>query len=103
MELYATLVMVVFGLMLLVNIITEVLKNTFKNKIPINAMVLILSLVVTIVTMFIWLSIASIVFVWWMIPVAIAVAFMVAYSAMFGFDKFKQMVTQWETINSTKR
>lgn len=93
---------ILFGLMLLVNIFTEVLKKVFVN-IPTNALALVLSLLVTIVAMFIWLDVKDITFIWWMILVAIAVAFMVAYAAMFGWDKLQQMITQWDNINRTKR
>lgn len=96
------IVPILFGLMLLVNIFTEVLKKVFVN-IPTNALALVLSLLVTIVAMFIWLDVKDITFIWWMILVAIAVAFMVAYAAMFGWDKLQQMITQWDNINRTKR
>lgn len=93
------LVPIVFGLMLLVNIITDVLKKVAKDIIPINLMVLVLSIAVTIVALFIYLSIRSIMLAWWMIPIAIMVGFFVAYAAMFGFDKFQQMLDQWRNIN----
>lgn len=102
MEQIVMLVPILFGLMLLVNIFTEVLKKVFVN-IPTNALALILSLIITIVAMFIWLDVKSITFVWWMILVAIAVAFMVAYAAMFGWDKLQQLITQWDNINRNKR
>lgn len=102
MEQIVMLVPILFGLMLLVNIFTEVLKKVFVN-IPTNALALILSLIITIVAMFIWLDVKSITFVWWMILVAIAVAFMVAYAAMFGWDKLQQLITQWDSINRNKR
>lgn len=90
---------VVFGLMLLVNIFTEVLKKVLWDKVPTNLLAFILSIVVTIVALFIYLTIANIAFVWWMIPIAIAVAFFVAYSAMFGFDKWKQLFDQFQELN----
>lgn len=92
------LIPIVFGLMLLVNIFTEVLKKVLWDKIPTNLLAFILSIVVTIVAMFIYLSITSTIFVWWMIFIAIAVAFFVAYSAMFGFDKWKQLFDQWQQL-----
>lgn len=94
------LIPIVFGLMLLVNIFTEVLKKVLWDKVPTNLLAFVLSLIITIVALFIYLEIVGIVFVWWMIPIAIAVAFFVAYSAMFGFDKWKQMFDQWEQISS---
>lgn len=93
------LIPIVFGLMLLVNIFTEVLKKVLWDKVPTNLLAFVLSLIITIVALFIYLEIVGIVFVWWMIPIAIAVAFFVAYSAMFGFDKWKQMFDQWKQIS----
>lgn len=94
------LIPIVFGLMLLVNIFTEVLKKVLWDKVPTNLLAFVLSLTITIVALFIYLEIVGTVFVWWMIPIAIAVAFFVAYSAMFGFDKWKQMFDQWKQISS---
>lgn len=94
------LIPIVFGLMLLVNIFTEVLKKVLWDKVPTNLLAFVLSLIITIVALFIYLEIVGIVFVWWMIPIAIAIAFFVAYSAMFGFDKWKQMFDQWKQISS---
>lgn len=99
MEKIMLLVPVVFGLMLLVNVFTEVLKKVLWDKIPTNLLVFILSIVITIVALFIYLEIVAITFVWWMIPVAVTVAFFVAYAAMFGFDKWKQMFDQWKQIS----
>lgn len=99
MEKIMLLVPVVFGLMLLVNIFTEVLKKVLWDKIPTNLLVFILSIIVTVVALFVYLEIASIAFIWWMIPIAIVIAFFVAYSAMFGFDKWKQMFDQWKQIS----
>lgn len=90
---------VVFGLMLLVNIFTEVLKKVLWDKVPTNLLAFILSIIITIVAMFIYLTIANVVFVWWMIPIAIAIAFFVAYSAMFGFDKWKQLFDQFQELH----
>lgn len=99
MEKIMLLVPIVFGLMLLVNIFTEVLKKVLWDKIPTNLLAFVLSIIITIVALFIYLEIAGIAFIWWMIPIAIAVAFFVAYSAMFGFDKWKQMFDQWKQIS----
>ena len=94
------LIPIVFGLMLLVNIFTEVLKKVLWDKVPTNLLAFVLSLIITIVALFIYLEIVGIAFIWWMIPIAIAVAFFVAYSAMFGFDKWKQMFDQWKQISN---
>lgn len=93
------IVPIVFGLMVLVNIITEVLKNVVKDIIPTNLLVLVLSIGLTITAMFIYLSMTATALIWWMIPIAIIVGFFVAYAAMFGFDKFQEIIDQWRDIN----
>ena len=103
MEQYVVqLIMVVFGLMLFVNLVAEVLKQITWNKIPTNLMVFILSIAVSIVAFLIYAQISHIVIVWYMFIFAIAVGFCVAYAAMFGFDKFKQIATQWQDISKIK-
>lgn len=99
MEKIILLIPIVFGLMLLVNIFTEVLKKVLWDKIPTNLLVLVLSIVITVAALFIYLEFASVAFVWWMIVVAIAIAFFVAYSAMFGFDKWKQLFDQFQQVS----
>lgn len=96
------LIPIVFGLMLLVNVFTEVLKKVLWDKIPTNLLAFILSIVITVVALFVYLAIANVAFVWWMIPIAITVAFFVAYSAMFGFDKWKQLFDQWKQLKQLK-
>ena len=99
MDKFMLIVPIVFGLMILVNIFTEVLKKVLWDKVPTNLLAFVLSIVITIVAMFIYLAVANITFVWWMLFVAIAMAFFVAYSAMFGFDKWKQLFDQFQTLN----
>lgn len=99
MDKITLLVPIVFALMLLVNIFTEVFKKILWKSVPTNLLVFILSIVITVVALFIYLEIAHIAFIWWMIPVAIAIAVFVAYSAMFGFDKWKQLFDQWKQIS----
>lgn len=101
MEKMMYLVPIVLGLMLLVNMFTEVLKKVVYDKIPTNALVLVLSVVITFIAMFVYLQMANIAFVWYMIFITIAVAFCVAYSAMFGFDKWRQLLDQWLQIKSS--
>jgi len=103
MDKMAYLVPIVLGLMIIVNMFTEVLKKVMNDKIPTNALVLVLSLVVTFIAMFIYLQIAGIAFVWYMVFIAIGIAFCVCYAAMFGFDKWQQLIEQLLRIKSDKQ
>ena len=73
-----------------VNIITEVLKNSFgflKGSKMINIFVLILSLVVTVAVFIAYWQIKQLEITWYIIAAFIVIGFMVAYAAMFGYDK----------------
>ncbi len=77
-------------LVALTNIIAQVLKKMTWDKIPTNALVVVISMVLTLVAFFAYCSIKSIAVVWYMVAAAIVLGFFVAYAAMFGFDKLKE-------------
>ena len=84
------LLIIIGVLVVLVNIITEVVKSLcdkFKSSKVINIFVLIISLVMTIIAYFFYAHFEGIVIDAYGIIASIIVSFMVAYSAMFGFDK----------------
>lgn len=83
--------MVIIGmLVILTNIIVEVLKKFTYDKIPTNILAVIVALVLTIVAFFALMAWAALPIRWYYIAAAIVVAFLVAYAAMFGFDKLKE-------------
>lgn len=59
-----------------------------------NALAMIVSLVLTLGAFFAYCSIKGIAVVWYMVFAAVVLAFMVAYAAMFGFDKLKEALSQ---------
>lgn len=87
-----TLLTVIGVLVALVNIVTQVLKNVLPEKLPTSLLAIIFSLVLTIVAFVAYCQYAAIVIVWYYIVGAIVVGFMVAYAAMFGFDKLKEIL-----------
>ena len=60
----------------------------------IGVLVVIVSLVLTLGAFFAYCSIKGIAVVWYMVFAAVVLAFMVAYAAMFGFDKLKEALSQ---------
>lgn len=50
--------------------------------------------VLTLGAFFAYCSIKGIAVVWYMVFAAVVLAFMVAYAAMFGFDKLKEALAQ---------
>jgi lysylphosphatidylglycerol synthetase-like protein (DUF2156 family) len=89
-EFISQLLMIVAIITVFVNIITEVCKKAFSrlsSSKVINLFVLILSMVVTLAVFLAYWQIKQMVITWYVIAAFIVVGFMVAYAAMFGFDK----------------
>lgn len=84
-------------LVVLTNIITQVLKKLTWEKMPTNILVVIISMALTLVAFFAYCQIKAIAIVWYMIVAAVILGFLVAYAAMFGFDKLKEVLNQIET------
>lgn len=88
----AVLLPIIGLLVAVVNIITQVIKKATWEKLPTNIVVLILSIALTLVAFFAYVNIEGIAVVWYMVVSAIVVGFFVAYAAMFGFDKLKEIL-----------
>ncbi len=81
-------------LVVLTNIISQVLKKMTWDKIPTNCLVIVISIALTLVAFFAYCQIKSIAVVWYMVVGAIVLGFLVAYAAMFGFDKLRETLGQ---------
>jgi Na+/glutamate symporter len=103
MEYMSVLLTVVFGLMVVTNIVTEVLKKVTWSKIPTNLMVLIISEVLTLIAGAAYASIKDITIVWYYVVGAVVVGVFVSYSAMFGFDKLRQAFEQIKDIKTDNK
>ncbi|MEY8573747.1 hypothetical protein AALD01_04950 [Oscillospiraceae bacterium 21-37] len=94
---WSVILSIVGVLVVLTNIITQVLKKLTWDKMPTNILVVIISMALTIIAFFAYCQINTITVVWYMIAAMIVLGFLVAYAAMFGFDKLKEVLTQLET------
>lgn len=92
------LLVVIGALVILTNIIVEVLKKFTYEKIPTNILAVLVALVLTIVAFFALMSWVALPIRWYYVAAAIVVAFMVAYAAMFGFDKLKEALSKIENM-----
>ena len=92
------LTVVIGGLVAIVNALTQVIKKVTVDKIPTSLLAIILSQVVTLVAFFTYLSISGVAFVWFYLVGAVVVGFLVAYAAMFGFDKLKEILESWAEL-----
>lgn len=88
-ELLSTLFIIIAALVVLVNIITEVAKKIINFSVTayLNAFVVGLSVALTVAVFMAYWQIKQMEITWYLILAFIVVGFMVAYAAMFGFDK----------------
>lgn len=85
-------------LVALTNIIVEVTKKATWDKIPTNVTALIVAEVLTIASGIAYCQIKEIALAWYIIVSLIVGGFMVAYAAMFGFDKLREIMN-WSDKN----
>lgn len=86
---WSVIISIIGVLVVLTNIVVQVLKKVTWDKLA-----MIVSLVLTLGAFFAYCSIKEIAVVWYMVFAAVVLAFMVAYAAMFGFDKLKEALAQ---------
>lgn len=82
-------------LVALTNIVVEVTKKATWNKIPTSLLALIIGEVLSIVGGFAYFQVKAMPVEWYCVAAFIVIGFMVAYAAMFGFDKLKEIMN-WE-------
>jgi hypothetical protein len=85
------------ALVVVTNIIVQVLKKLTWEKIPTNFLAALVSIALTLAVFFAYCQIKEIAVVWYMILGAIILGFLVAYAAMFGYDKLKEALSQIPT------
>lgn len=90
----SAILLAVLILTVVTNIIVQVLKNLTIGKVPTNIIAMAIALIVTLVAFFAAAAILGLAVKWWMVAGAIALAFFVAYAAMFGYDKFRETLEQ---------
>lgn len=89
-----TILIIVGALMALTNIITEVLKKLLWDRLPTNILVVVIAQVLTFATGAAYAQITGVEVLWYYVVAAVVLGFLVAYAAMFGFDKLKQALEQ---------
>ena len=92
------LLALVLALTLVTNIIVQVLKSLLYDMLPTNLLAFLVAAVVTVGAGFGLWSYYRFAITGWMIVALIALIFLVAFSAMFGYDKLVQLMEQAEWI-----
>lgn len=95
MEINVAFIILVLGaLVFAVNVIVEVTKNLYPlDQVHTNYYVTLLSIVLTVLSYFIYLSYTSTKFIWYYLAATILAGFIVSYLAMFGWEK---LIKLWQ-------
>lgn len=95
-EILSQILMLAAVLVAFVNIVTEVVKNIvdFKSAQALNVFVTVLSIVLAVLVFLAYWQIKQMEITWYLIVAFIIVGFMIAFAAMFGFDKLLKYFEQ---------
>lgn len=88
----ALLMTVIGALVALTNIFVQVLKQLIGEYLPTSLVAFIVAIVLTLLAFFAWASYTQLAVEWYYIPGAVVTGVLVAYAAMFGFDKLKEIL-----------
>lgn len=92
------LLLALYVLVLTVNIITEVIKRLIP--VPTDIVVFVVSIAVTLLALYIAASVLKFTVMWYYAVGAVVLGIFVAYAAMFGFEKFKDL---WDRLNAYRK
>ena len=95
-----TLILAVIGILaFLVSVVTQVFKGVgFLSMIPTDALVLVLSIGITVSTFVAYMQYIQMQILWYMILAAIMAGFIVAFVAMYGWEKLTEL---WKRMSKT--
>lgn len=86
------LISIIGVLVALTNIVVQVVKKATWDKLPTNVLALTVAEVLTIAAGVAYCQVYGIPIMWYMVAALIVAGFMVAYAAMFGFDKLREIM-----------
>lgn len=87
------LLAVLAALVFVTNIIVEVIKTAFQRT-PTSLVTIVVAIVVTVLALLIAAAVLEITVMWYYAVGAVVLGIFVAYAAMFGFDKFKDVLAK---------
>ena len=95
---YLPLALLIIGVLaFLVSLIVQVIKNVgFLKRVPTDAVVIVLSILLTVVLLLAYASYMALVILWYYILAAIIAGFIVAYVAMFGWSKLYALYVRFK-------
>lgn len=96
----STLLTVIGVLVFVVNVVTQVMKKALPDTFPTNLFVIIFSVVLTVAAFAAYAQIYIISITWYLVVGAVILGFLVAYAAMFGFDKLKETMLKLNELKT---
>lgn len=95
-----TIILAVIGVLAFcVSVITQVFKGVgILSKIPTDALVFVLSIGITVTAFVAYMQYTNMVILWYMILAAIMAGFIVAFVAMYGWEKLTDL---WKRMSKT--
>ena len=95
-----TVILAVIGILaFLVSVVTQVFKGVrFLSMIPTDALVLVLSIGITVSAFVAYMQYIQMAILWYMILAAIMAGFIVAFVAMYGWEKLTDL---WKRMSKT--
>ncbi len=99
-----TMVLAVVGVLaFIVSVITQVFKGVGGlSKIPTDVLVFILSILITVVAFVAYMDYIHQAIIWYMFIAAVLAGFMVAFVAMYGWEKFTELWKRFYNGQSRK-
>lgn len=92
----AFIITIIGVLVALTNVITEVVKKLTWDKMPTNVLAVAVGELLTLASGLAYFQVKGIDVVWYYVVALVVIGFMVAYAAMFGFDKLKEIMNWGE-------
>lgn len=94
----SVIITVVGILVALTNVIVQVAKKATRNKLPTNILALIVAIMLTLISGIAYCQTHAVAITWYIIAGLFVVGFLVAYAAMFGFDKLQEVMNWGDKI-----
>ena len=93
----ALLLTVIGVLAFTVSVITEVTKSvSFLNKIPTDIQVLVTSILLSVLSVLVYVDLSKTKLIWYYIVGAVVLGFFVSFIAMFGWEKLTTMYNRFK-------
>lgn len=93
----STIIAVIGALAFIVSCITQVFKGVgVLSKLPTDILVLVLSVGLTATAFVAYMQYVQMAILWYMVVAAVIVGFIVAFVAMYGWEKFSEL---WKRFN----